>query len=271
MHKTTLGKVLVASVLPDDMQEWSELPLHKKNLTAMLAELAQKHPDKYADVTHKLMKIAGKATMESGSNSFGLEHIRVSPVALQKRRELNSKLLDIENNNNLSDKRRNDEIISAVADAKVGFDDSLLEEAQAQNSPLARMVSSGSRGNAGSVASLRGGDMQYVDSTGSPVPVPITKSYSEGLSPVQYWSGSYGARQGLLSAKFATAESGYLAKRLQQAAHRLLVTGHDEEDHIGTIRGVPTDVEDAESDGSLLSSPIGGYPRNTILTPKILD
>jgi DNA-directed RNA polymerase subunit beta' len=270
MLKTTAGKLIIQSVLPDDMKHWGERTLDKKTLTSFLSELAQRHPDQYSDVTHQLLKIAGKATYESGSNSFGLKHIRVSPIAARRREELAREVSKIDDDDSLTDKQRNDKLVHVVADAKEGFDNELLEEAKSQNSPLARMISSGSRGDARAMASLRGGDLQYVDSEGHPVPVPITKSYSEGLSPIQYWSGSYGARQGLLAAKFATADSGYLAKRLQQASHRLLVTALDEDHDPSVVRGVPTDIDDAESEGSLLASPIAGYPRNTILTPKIL-
>lgn len=272
MLKTTAGKLIVADALPDDMKDWAELSFNKKTLSAFMTELAQRHPDQYREVTHKLLQIARRGAMESGSNSFGLKHIRVSPIAKARREKLHSIIDKINEDDSLSDEERNNKLIKAIADSKKGFEDELMAEAKAEGSPLERMISSGARGNPGSLASLRGGDFQYVDSEGRGLPVPILKSYGEGLDPVSYWAGSFGARQGLLSAKFSTAESGYFAKRLQQAAHRLLVTGVDEDgEEDGVIRGMPADSGDPHNEGSLLAHPAGGYQKNTILTPKILQ
>jgi hypothetical protein len=64
------------------------------------------------------------------------------------------------------------------------------------------------------------------------------------------------------------------SKQLNQLAHRLLVTALDDEKDAGDgapIRGLPVDVTDVDSEGALLASPVGGYERNTVLTPKILQ
>lgn len=272
MLNTTIGKLVVEDALPEDMRDWAQLSFNKKTLGAFMADLAQRHPDKYRDVTHKLLQIARQGALESGSNSFGLKHIRVSPIAKARREKLLKKVEEINNDDSLSDEQRNAKLTKVIAKSKEGFEAELMEEAKGENSPLERMISSGARGNPGSLASLRGGDFQYVDSEGHALPVPIAKSYGEGLDPVSYWAGSFGARQGLLSAKFSTAESGYFAKRLQQAAHRLLVTGVDEDhDREEGVRGMPASSDDPHNEGSLLAHPAGGYRKNTILTPKILQ
>ena len=90
MLKTTAGKLIVADALPDDMKDWAELSFNKKTLSAFMTELAQRHPDQYREVTHKLLQIARRGAMESGSNSFGLKHIRVSPIAKARREKLHS-------------------------------------------------------------------------------------------------------------------------------------------------------------------------------------
>lgn len=272
MLNTTIGKLVVEDALPEDIRDWAQLSFNKKTLGAFMADLAQRHPDKYRDVTHKLLQIARQGALESGSNSFGLKHIRVSPIAKARREKLLKKVEEINNDDSLSDEQRNAKLTKVIAKSKEGFEAELMEEAKGENSPLERMISSGARGNPGSLASLRGGDFQYVDSEGHALPVPIAKSYGEGLDPVSYWAGSFGARQGLLSAKFSTAESGYFAKRLQQAAHRLLVTGVDEDhDREEGVRGMPASSDDPHNEGSLLAHPAGGYRKNTILTPKILQ
>lgn len=70
----------------------------------------------------------------------------------------------------------------------------------------------------------------------------------------------------------STADAGYAAKQLIQGNHRLVVTELDDEDDPdnANVRGMPTRTDDNENVGSLLATPVGGYPRNTELTPKIL-
>lgn len=60
------------------------------------------------------------------------------------------------------------------------------------------------------------------------------------------------------------------SKQLKQAAHRLVVTQRDTDDPLYARRGMPVDVDDPDNEGSFLSFPVGGYERNTLLTPKVL-
>lgn len=70
----------------------------------------------------------------------------------------------------------------------------------------------------------------------------------------------------------STADAGFFGKQLVQAAHRLVVTAKDadEDDEFAADRGLPADVDDGDNEGALLSREVGGYPRNTVLTPRVL-
>ena len=154
----------------------------------------------------------------------------------------------------------------ASSQGKQIYDESLAEE-----NPLAYQVLSGSRGNPMNLASLRGSDLLYTDHHDKVLPVPILRSYSQGLSPLEYWAGAYGARKGVMDTKFATQDAGFLSKQLNQIVHRALITALDDEDEPKTLRGLPVDVNDDESEGALLAAPVAGYKRNTVITPKILQ
>ena len=121
------------------------------------------------------------------------------------------------------------------------------------------------------VNSLRGADLLYTDHRGKAMPIPVLRSYSMGLKPYEYFAGAFGARKGILDLKHATQDAGALAKQLTQAVHRLLVSQNDSEDEPDpeTPRGLPVDISDPDSEGALLAHPVGGYTRNTLLTPKI--
>jgi hypothetical protein len=80
----------------------------------------------------------------------------------------------------------------------------------------------------------------------------------------------------VIDLKTATADAGFYGKQLAQMTHRLLVTSDDDDDTDearkaeAEERGYPSDVDDADNEGALLSRAIGPYKRNTVLTPKIL-
>jgi len=77
---------------------------------------------------------------------------------------------------------------------------------------------------------------------------------------------------GLVVSNSATQDAGFFAKQLVQATHRLLVSKNDDDNPYDetTPRGYAVATDDNDSEGSLLSHPVGGYARNTVLTPKIL-
>jgi hypothetical protein len=121
------------------------------------------------------------------------------------------------------------------------------------------------------LASLLGSDMLYSDHRDEVIPIPVLRSYSEGLSPEEYWAGTYGARRGIIATKFATQDAGFLSKQLNQAGHRLVVMDEDDEhDPEAPARGMVVDTDDMDNEGALLARDVGPYKRNTPLTPKIL-
>jgi DNA-directed RNA polymerase subunit beta' len=131
-----------------------------------------------------------------------------------------------------------------------------------------QQVKSTAKGNISNVQALLAGEVQYADQNYKPIPFPVLSSFSEGVEPHEYFAGCFGSRQGLVTLKLGTAVGGYFAKRLRNAANRLVVSARD-----GTTpevpRGLPVDTADPHNEGAALAVPIAGYPRNTILTPAI--
>ena len=138
------------------------------------------------------------------------------------------------------------------------------EQLEARN-PMAHQVASGARGNKAQFASVNVGDMLVMDHRDNVIPIPLLHSYAEGLDPVEYWAGSYGARKGMVDLKFATPKGGFLGKQLALAAHRLIVTEHD----CGTANGIPIEADDPDNVGALLARKYGDHSQNTVITPKI--
>jgi DNA-directed RNA polymerase subunit beta' len=273
MLRTTLGQILVNEALPEDMRDYDRV-LTKKDMGKLATELAQKYPDKYRDVMKQLHDVGSQAGYSTNGLSFGLKDIKPTIAAQEIQHRVKMQLRQALSDPNLDDKGRNLKILEMASKAQRELIDRVYDEAKAQDNPLAHQVAGVGRGNKFSLNSLIGADMQYVDHKNDPIPIPVMRSYGQGLRPVEYFAGAFGTRKGVMDLKGATADAGFAAKQLTQMTHRLLVTADDDEDQERNAtahdRGFPTDVDDVDNEGALLARPVGPYKRNTVLTPKIL-
>jgi len=273
MLKTTLGQLLINEALPPDLRDYDRV-LNKKNMSALATELAQKHPDKYRAVMKQLHDTARDAAYTTNGLSFGLKDIRPTLASQQAQLRVSKNLRAILADSALTPEQRKNKILNMAAAAQVKLVDDVYNEAVDQDNPLAHQISGSGVGNKYALNSLIGADLQYVDHRNEPIAVPVLNSYSRGLTPAEYFAAAFGARKGVIDTKTATADAGFYGKQLTQMAHRLLVTADDEEDKerlaVAHDRGLPTDVDDPDNEGALLSRPVGPYKRNTVLTPKIL-
>jgi len=266
---TTVGQLVVNDVLPADMRDYQRV-LDKPGVKQLLHQLATEHPDQYRDVAFRLANVGRNAAYVTGGHSFGLRHLRMTPSARKSREQFRLKMRGIVNDNSLSDEQRERALITMAGRLAKSQGDTVYREALADNNPLAYQILSGAKGSKLNLTSLLASDMLYADHRGRVLPVPVLRSYSQGLSPVEHWASSYGARKGIVDVKLATADAGFLSKQLGQIVHRNVVTGVDADEEPTTLRGMPVDTDDPDNAGTLLAMPVAGYARNTVLTPKIL-
>lgn len=271
MLHTTAAQLAINDTLPADLQDFKRV-LDAKGIAELMQQVAEKHPEKYKDILHRLSKIGYHSAYLSGGHSFDLQHMSEAVSARKMKQEIQAKVDAIHADPNLSDDDKEHRVVEAVLKYQKPMEDAVYKESLDEGNPLAMQIKSGARGKPVNLKSLRGADLIYVDHKDRPIPVPILRSYAQGLTPVEYYAGTFGARKGVMDTKFATQDAGFLSKQFNQVAHRLLVTRHDAEDpqkHI--FQGLPVDTNDPDNDGALLALPIGGYPRNTVLRPKVLS
>lgn len=272
MKKGTAGSLLLDDVLPEDLRGRTPV-LDKKGTTKLLADLARQHPDRYAQVLLGLTRLAHRASYWTGGQSFGLSHLLPARRSKEMLRKLEADIEAVWTDPSLSSKEKSRRSLLMTDKMQDAIEKSVYEESLAEGNPLALQVQSGSRGNKTNLRSLRGADLLYVDHHDQPIPVPVLRSYAEGLRPHEYFASTFGDRKGLVETKLSVADTGYFGKQLVQAAHRLLVTADDDDDAYdeSNPRGLPVDTSDRHNLGALLAHPIGGYPRNTVLTPEVLS
>ena len=100
--------------------------------------------------------------------------------------------------------------------------------------PLDMMVDSGARGNAQQIRQIAGMKGLVSNPRGEMIPRPIKSSFREGLSVLEYFISTHGARKGLADTALRTADSGYLTRRLVDVAQELIIREED----CGTTRGI---------------------------------
>lgn len=271
MLKTTLGQLLVNQHLPPELQDYNRI-LDKKGAAKLLQTIAEKYPEKYREIAKKLMDVGQTVATATGGQSFGLRHMLTPPSIKKIKLQLEQNINQILQNKSLSDKQKQEAILKTVSEQRAPAQELLYKDSLAENNPLAEQVLSGSRGNPVNLNSLRGFDALYQDHHDYTIPVPVLNSYSTGLTPVEYWAGTFGARKGVADVKFATQDAGFFSKQLNQLAHRSIVTAMDSTNPRELEnRGLPVAADEPDNEGGLLARDVGPYKKNTILTPKIMQ
>ncbi len=146
----------------------------------------------------------------------------------------------------IADDERRQELIDIWNQATNDVADAMRKSLSASNT-INRMVSSGARGNWMQVRQIAGIRGLVANPKGEIIPRPIKSSYREGLSVLEYFIATHGARKGLADTALRTANSGYLTRRLVDVSQDVIVR----EDDCGTERGLTLPIAVADANGEL--------------------
>ena len=261
---TTVGQVLVNDALPPQFRDYERV-MDSKGIEAVLGDIAREAPEEYAVVTKRLMDVGNDAAFDTGTT------IRLSDLnpAFDKKPLLAA--LDAAEDRIRADKSLSDDqksgMIEKLYDEVNGriMDETYNSELNRRNQ-LALQVASKARGNKVQLASFVSTPGTYSDPSGKMVPMFIRHSFAEGLTPAEYWAGSFGARTGVVSTKTATAKGGAFGKLLSASAMNQVVT----EDDCETAGGLPVKVDDDDNIGAVLAVKAGPYEAGTVITKQVL-
>lgn len=165
----------------------------------------------------------------------------------------------------ITEDERYDRVISIWSAAKDVIQGKLMKSLNRSN-PIFIMSDSGARGNASNFTQLAGMRGLMANPAGRIIELPIKSSFREGLTVLEYFISTHGARKGLADTALKTADSGYLTRRLVDVAQDVIVR----DDDCGTDRGL---LVSALKDGTeiieaLEERLIGRYARKTIKHPE---
>jgi DNA-directed RNA polymerase subunit beta' len=165
----------------------------------------------------------------------------------------------------ITDEERYERVISIWSAAKDKIQDRLMKSLDKRN-PIFMMSDSGARGNASNFTQLAGMRGLMANPAGRIIELPIKSSFREGLTVLEYFISTHGARKGLADTALKTADSGYLTRRLVDVAQDVIVREED----CGTDRGI---LARALTDGTevivkLEERLVGRYAQKTVKHPE---
>lgn len=165
----------------------------------------------------------------------------------------------------ITEEERYDRVISIWSSAKDVIQAKLMKSLDKRN-PIFMMSDSGARGNASNFTQLAGMRGLMANPAGRIIELPIISSFREGLTVLEYFISTHGARKGLADTALKTADSGYLTRRLVDVAQDVIVR----DDDCGTDRGLLVSAlkEGTEIIESLDERLIGRYARKAIKHPE---
>ena len=236
--ETTPGRIVFNSVLPEETRRYDQV-MDKKALRNLVVEIHRLvGNDATADALDNLKALGFEYATRSGI-TIGITDIKVPPEKAGIIAEAEEIVRSLESDYEmglLSEQERHARIIGAWQDAN-GKMDKAVQERLSEFGGIYDMAHSGARGNEAQIKQMAAwrGLMSKPGKSGSDViEQPVKSSFREGLSVLEYFISTHGARKGLTDTALRTADSGYLTRRLIDVAQEAIITAED----CGAERGV---------------------------------
>ncbi|MGI8625569.1 MAG: DNA-directed RNA polymerase subunit beta' [Geodermatophilaceae bacterium] len=249
--ETTLGRVIFNEALPVDYR-FVNFEIPKKALGAIVNDLAERYPKVQVAATLDALKAAGFTWATRSGVTISITDV-VTPANKQTildRYEKEADKIEKQYQRGVitNDERRQELIeIWTRATAEVGKE---MEANFPKTNSVFKMIDSGARGNMMQVRQIAGMRGLVANPQGEIIPRPIKANYREGLSVLEFFIATHGARKGLADTALRTADSGYLTRRLVDVSQDVIIREED----CGTDRGIIMPIA-AQVDGAMVKDP----------------
>ncbi len=249
---TTLGRVLFNELLPRGYPFVNE-QMHKKVQARIINDLAERFPMIVVAQTVDKLKDAGFYWATRSGVTVSMADVLVPPEKKDILERYEAQADGIEKKyqrGGLNHQERNDALVKIWQEAteEVGR---ALRAHYPDDNPIMTIVDSGATGNFTQTRALAGMKGLVTNPKGEFIPRPIKSSFREGLTVLEYFINTHGARKGLADTALRTADSGYLTRRLVDVSQDVIVREAD----CHTERGITVTLADRQADGQLIRHP----------------
>jgi len=243
-------------------------PFKKGFLGDIIAEVFKRYKITETSKMLDRMKDLGFSYSTKAGMTVGIADIVVLPekqAILDEAQEKVDKVLKQFRRGLITEEERYDRVISIWTTTKDTIQAKLMESLSNRN-PIFMMSDSGARGNASNFTQLAGMRGLMANPAGKIIELPIKSSFREGLTVLEYFISTHGARKGLADTALKTADSGYLTRRLVDVAQDVIIREED----CGTDRGLEVEalVDGTEVIEPLIDRLIGRTAFMTVKHPE---
>ncbi len=271
VFETTVGRLLFNSVLPSDFPFLNE-EITNKRMSALVQNLVTHYQlDGIPKILDAIKKFGFRYATYAGI-TWAISDVVIPEVKeemVKAGREQAAKELDNYNQGLLTEDERRRMTIEIWGRVSGELRKHVVE-ALDNTGPVHDMITSGARGSVVQLHQMVGMKGLITNPRGEIIEFPITSSLKEGLTPIEYFISTHGARKGLADTALNTARAGYLTRRLFDVAHDVVVLEED----CGTKEGVLIPRPGKENiggsfgdrvNGRVLAEDGGGFKRNHLL------
>jgi len=250
LEVTTTGRVLLYEVTPKELPfSLINQEMNKKSLSELIGvSFKEVGREKTVALLDAVKELGFKYATEAGL-SISIDHMRIPKakvMLVQKAEEEVLKVYKQYRDGLITNGERYNKVIDIWAHVTEKVSDEMFRELETEDERIVKgedrkdfnsifiMADSGARGSSQQLRQLAGMRGLMAKPSGEIIETPITANFREGLSVIQYFISTHGARKGLADTALKTANSGYLTRRLVDVAQDIIIL----EDDCGTLRGI---------------------------------
>ncbi|MGH2806373.1 MAG: DNA-directed RNA polymerase subunit beta', partial [Actinomycetota bacterium] len=237
--ETTVGRVIFNEAFPDSFP-FQNTPVKKKELAALIDRCAREYDKRdLAHILDSVKDIGFKYATKAGV-TIGLEDVTTpekKPQIIAEHEKRADKVEGQYSKGIITEDERRQELIEIWTEATEQVKVEMERNFDELN-PIWMMANSGARGNIQQIRQIAGMRGLVANPRGEIIPRPIRANFREGLTVLEYFISTHGARKGLADTALRTADSGYLTRRLVDVSQEVLVRMED----CGTDRGIRLNI-----------------------------
>ena len=270
---TTVGRVLFNSILQEGMYYYN-VALRNRELSEVISDCYELLGRRATiDLLDNMNQLGFRQATHSGL-SFATDDLITPPSKSRIISEAEKKVMRIHKlyqRGIITEGERYNQVLDAWTHAREQITGEMMNELENDQrfpgyvNPIFLMAHSGARGGVEQIRQLSGMRGLMAKPSGKIIETPIKANFREGLSVLEYFSSTHGARKGLADTALKTADSGYLTRKLADVAQNVVVTMHD----CGTTQGITKGViyRGEKVEVSLAESIRGRVSRANIVNP----
>ncbi len=280
--ETTVGRVILNDALPERLR-FKNYPMKKENLKQIIGECFKEYGRaKTAELADEIKRLGFSYATKAGT-TIAISDVRVPAGKQEELARADAKIAELEEQFReglITENERYQQTVDAWNEATENVTKMVEATLDPYGSIYTIAKSGATKAKFQQIRQLSGMRGLMASPSGKIIDIPIRGNFREGLSVLEYFISSHGARKGLADTALRTAESGYLTRRLIDVAQDVIVTEED----CGTTEGMLITEEDSKGmmlpdirdrlKGRVLLDPIPGFDEIEVgeeLTDEMVD